>query len=249
MASSDIAVGPHAVEAVVRYHPRSVVRVLYNQKRHDRRMEQLLRLARNQGVEAVGCSADELTERCGHEQHQSIIAEHNASVERDEHSLITDLKSKEGPLLILVLDGIQDPHNLGACLRTADASGADAVVAPKKNAVGITPVVTKVAAGATASVPFYQVTNLSRTLGQLRSMDIWVYGAAGEATDALYQKDLSGSVALVLGAEGGGLRDGTRKACDELYSIPMAGQVSSLNVSVAAGVSLFEACRQRLTVT
>ena len=246
MTGSDIAVGPHAVEAVVKYHPRSVVRVLYNENRHDRRMEQLLLLARNQGVEVAACSAQQLTSLCGHEQHQSVIAEHRAAVSRDEHSLLTDLQSRKSPLLVLVLDGVQDPHNLGACLRTADAAGVDAVIAPRKNAVGITPVVTKVAAGATASVPFYQVTNLSRTLGQLQSLGIWVFGAAGEASASLFQKDLSVSVALVLGAEGAGLRSGTRKACDELYSIPMAGQVSSLNVSVAAGISLFEVCRQRL---
>lgn len=253
MANSDIAVGPHAVEAVVKYHPQSVIRILYNEKRHDRRMEQLLALARNQGVDVVGCPAQRLTELCGHEQHQSIIAEHEATVAKDEHSLLSDLKARmvkddaatEQPLLVLVLDGVQDPHNLGACLRTADAAGADAVVVPRKNAVGITPVVTKVAAGATASVPFYQVTNLSRTLSQLQTLGIWIYGAAGEATDTLYQKDFTTPVALVLGAEGTGLRSGTRKVCDELYSIPMAGQVSSLNVSVATGVSLFEVCRQR----
>jgi 23S rRNA (guanosine2251-2'-O)-methyltransferase len=146
---------------------------------------------------------------------------------------------------LLVLDQVQDPHNLGACLRTADGAGVDAVVAPRDRAAGLTPVVHKVASGAAQTVPFFQVTNLARTLRLLRDRDIWIVGAADEADSALYEADLTGPLALVLGAEESGLRRLTREHCDLLVSIPMCGRVSSLNVSVAAGVLLYEARRQR----
>jgi 23S rRNA (guanosine2251-2'-O)-methyltransferase len=150
-----------------------------------------------------------------------------------------------GPPLLLVLDGVQDPHNLGACLRTADAAGAHAVLAPRDRAVGLTPVARKVASGAAEALPFVQVTNLARVLGRLRDLGLWVVGADAEAPGTLYQARLDGSLALVLGAEGSGLRRLTREGCDELVRIPMAGAVQSLNVSVAAAVCLYEAVRQR----
>ena len=148
-----------------------------------------------------------------------------------------------------MLDGVQDPHNLGACFRSADAAGVHAIIAPKDKSVGITPVVSKVASGATETVPFVQVTNLARTLEQLKESGIWIYGAAGEAEQTLYQTDLTGPAAIVLGAEGEGLRRLTRERCDFLVKIPMQGAVSSLNVSVATGVFLFEAIRQRTVVS
>jgi 23S rRNA (guanosine2251-2'-O)-methyltransferase len=150
------------------------------------------------------------------------------------------------PAFLLVLDGVQDPHNLGACLRSADAAGVHAVIAPKDKSVGLTPTVVKVASGAAESVPFIQVTNLARTLRSLKDRNIWIYGAAAEADQTLYQAKLTGSIALVLGAEGSGLRRLTREHCDGLLTIPMRGSVSSLNVSVATGIFLFEALRQRI---
>ena len=155
------------------------------------------------------------------------------------------LEALTEPAFLLVLDGVQDPHNLGACLRTADAAGVHAVIMPQDRAVGITPVVHKVACGAVESVPIFTVTNLARTLRQLRDAGIWIYGASDAADEELYGCDLQGPIALVLGSEGKGLRRLTREHCDHLLAIPMAGQVESLNVSVAAGVLLFEARRQR----
>jgi 23S rRNA (guanosine2251-2'-O)-methyltransferase len=149
------------------------------------------------------------------------------------------------PALLLVLDGITDPHNLGACLRVADGAGAHAVIAPKDHAVGINATVSKVASGAAETVPYFMVTNLARTIGELKERQIWIIGASDEATSSLYQSDLKGSVALVLGAEGAGLRQLTRKSCDALVNIPMLGAVESLNVSVASGICLYEAVRQR----
>ncbi len=148
-------------------------------------------------------------------------------------------------LLVLLLDEVQDPHNLGACLRSADAAAVDAVVVPADNSVGLTPVVRKVASGAADSVPLFQVSNLKRAIAELQNAGLWVFGAAGEAEQSLYDLDLKGPVAIVMGAEGRGLRRLTRESCDGLFHIPMQGEVSSLNVSVAAGISLFEAVRQR----
>jgi 23S rRNA (guanosine2251-2'-O)-methyltransferase len=149
------------------------------------------------------------------------------------------------PPLLLILDGVQDPQNLGACFRSADAAGVHAIIAPKDKAVGLTPVVSKVACGAMETVPFVQVTNLARTLEMLKELGVWIYGAAGEAEKTIYQTDLKGPAAFVLGSEGDGMRRLTRETCDVLVKIPMFGTVESLNVSVAAGVVLFEAVRQR----
>jgi 23S rRNA (guanosine2251-2'-O)-methyltransferase len=162
------------------------------------------------------------------------------------HSLDDLLDALTVPPLLLVLDGVTDPHNLGACLRVADGAGAHAVIAPKDHAAGINATVAKVASGAADTVPYFMVTNLARTLGELKERSIWIYGTAGEATQSLYQTDLRGPAALVLGAEGDGMRQLTRKTCDVLVHIPMQGAVESLNVSVASGVCLFEATRQRL---
>jgi len=162
-----------------------------------------------------------------------------------QNSLDDILDAVDGPPLVLVLDGVTDPHNLGACLRVADGAGANAVVAPKDHAVGLNATVAKVASGAAETVPYLMVTNLARTLGELKERNIWVIGTSDQATKSIYEVDLKGPTALVLGAEGDGLRQLTAKTCDELVSIPMLGAVESLNVSVAAGVCLYEALRQR----
>ena len=177
--------------------------------------------------------------------HQGVIAYcKSASTysEGDLKELLADLKE---PAFLLILDGVQDPHNLGACFRSADAAGVHAIIAPKDRSVGLTASVSKVASGAAETVPFVQVTNLARTLEMLKEMGIWIYGAAGEAEQSLFKTDLKGSIALVLGSEGEGLRRLTRDTCDVLVKIPMHGSVSSLNVSAAAAVFLFEAVRQR----
>jgi 23S rRNA (guanosine2251-2'-O)-methyltransferase len=161
------------------------------------------------------------------------------------HSLDEVVESIEGPPLLLVLDGVTDPHNLGACLRVADGAGAHAIVAPKDHAVGVNATVAKVASGAAETVPYIMVTNLARTLNELKDFDIRVIGTSDDAEQDLYDLDLTGPVAFVLGSEGDGMRQLTRKTCDQLVRIPMAGAVESLNVSVAAGVCLFEALRQR----
>ena len=159
------------------------------------------------------------------------------------------VEAKAGPVLLLVLDGVTDPHNLGACLRSADAAGADAVIVPRDNSASMTPVVRKVASGAAEALPLVTVTNLSRTLEALKGSGVWLFGAAGEAEKSIYNSDLTGSVALIMGAEGRGMRRLTREHCDHLISLPMTGSVDSLNVSVAAGVCLFEARRQRLVAS
>ena len=188
-------------------------------------------------------------------RHQGVVAEALEEPVRgeigqpnlwDEWQLLQAVKDKTGPVLILVLDGVTDPHNLGACLRSADAAGVDAVVVPKDKSADLNPTARKVACGAAETVPFVRVTNISRTLKALKELGVWLYGTAGEAKNSLYDSDLTGSMALVMGAEGGGLRRLTREQCDHLVKLPMAGSVSSLNVSVATGVCLFEVVRQRL---
>lgn len=187
---------------------------------------------------------DEMTDNANHQGWVAVYTAQKAVKTYDENTL-KDLLQENAKPLFLVLDGIQDPHNLGACLRSADAAGVTAVIIPKDNAVGLTPVVQKVASGAAESVVFIQVTNLVRSLEILKQAGVWLYGLSAEATQSLYDTDLSGAVALLLGAEGKGLRRLTREAADALVSLPMCGQVSSLNVSVAAGICVYEALRQR----
>ena len=185
---------------------------------------------------------DRVTEEANH---QGVLAYCETARVYSEQDLGRLLESIAQPPLILVLDGIQDPHNLGACFRSADAAGVHLIIAPKDKSVGLTPVVSKVASGATETIPFVQVTNLARTLEKLKELGIWIYGAAGEAEQSIYQTNMTGPAAIVLGSEGEGLRRLTREHCDVLVKIPMHGTVSSLNVSVAAGVMLFEVLRQR----
>ncbi len=246
MSEKSLIFGLHAVQALLSTHPKRILRLLVLKDRHDQKMQSLLALANAHGIPVEMTPRHELDRMANHENHQGLIAFCKQANSYSENDLNTILDSVSGPVLLLVLDGVQDPHNLGACLRSADAAGVHAVIAPKDKSVGMTPTVAKVASGAAETVPFIQVTNLARTLRSLQERNIWVYGAAAEADKTLYQADLKGSIALVLGAEGSGLRRLTREHCDVLLTIPMQGSVSSLNVSVATGIFLFEVVRQRI---
>ena len=239
--------GLHAVAALLEHEPGRVTRLWVLASRKDARLNRLVDLARKRGVpinESTRVELDSLAEGARHQGVVAAYAGESAPLgEADLERLLDAVQ--EGPALVLVLDGVQDPHNLGACLRTADAAGAHAVVAPRDRAVGLTPAVLKVASGAAESVPFVQVTNLARTLRALKDRGLKVVGAAGEAEQSVFAADLSGPLARVMGGEGGGLRRLTREQCDALVRIPMAGAVESLNVSVAAAVCLYEVVRQR----
>lgn len=243
--AADIVYGLHAVSAVLRHHPDSIQELLVLQGRHDARMESLLDQAEQLGIPARPVERRELDDAAPG-QHQGIVALcRPLKLEKSEAFLDQLLQKLDHPPFLLVLDGVTDPHNLGACLRSAEAAGVDAVIVPRDKSALMGPVVRKVACGAAEIVPFVVVTNLARCLKSLQQAGVWVMGAAGEATQSLYATDLKGPLALVMGAEGSGLRRLTREHCDILFSIPMAGEVSSLNVSVSAGICLFEAVRQR----
>jgi 23S rRNA (guanosine2251-2'-O)-methyltransferase len=241
-------VGLNAVRSALKHGAGQVSALAVDAARHDRRLQELIDAAKAAGIRVEAVAREALDRLAGGANHQGAVATVVAApaAARDESALHGLLDALDRPPFLLVLDGVQDPHNLGACLRSADAAGVDAVIAPRDRAVGLTPVVCKVASGAAESVPFFQVTNLARTLEQLRDRwRVWVVGAAGEAQTLLYDADLRGPLALVLGGEEKGLRRLTREHCDLLVHLPMAGVVESLNVSVAAGVCLFEAVRQR----
>ena len=246
--------GIHAVEALLRTNPKAVQRLCLQEGRDDKRISTLAQLAQNQGVTTVREPRKSLDVMVAG-RHQGVVAEtHEDLTSGDsasanlwqETDLLRHVENKSGPVLLLVLDGITDPHNLGACLRSADAAGVDAVIVPKDKSADLNPISRKVACGAAEVVPFVRVTNISRTMKALQERGVWLYGTAGESENTIYNSDLSGSVALVMGAEGDGLRRLTREGCDHLVKLPMAGSVSSLNVSVATGVCLFEIVRQRL---
>jgi 23S rRNA (guanosine2251-2'-O)-methyltransferase len=245
--------GIHAVDSLLRQHPKTIQRLLLQTGREDKRISALLELARNQGV-AVSREPRPSLDKMVDGRHQGAVALlHAQSAQAQEATsnlwseadLLQAVENKSGPMLLLVLDGVTDPHNLGACLRSADAAGVDAVVVPKDNSADLTPVVHKVACGAAETVPFVRVTNISRTLQALQARGVWLFGTDGDAEKAIYDSDLTISLALIMGAEGTGMRRLTREQCDYLVNLPMAGSVSSLNVSVATGVVLFEAVRQR----
>jgi len=223
--------------------PQSIVEVYFEASRRDARMRQFIERAKEAGVRLIEADGLRLSKLAGSHGHQGVAA--LVQPMEQAHSLDDLLDSLQEPPLLLVLDGVTDPHNLGACLRVADGAGAHAVIAPKDHAAGINATVAKVASGAAETVPYFMVTNLARTLGELKERNIWVIGTAGEAEKSVYQVDLKGPTALVLGAEGPGMRQLTRRTCDELVHIPMKGAVESLNVSVASGVCLYEALRQR----
>jgi 23S rRNA (guanosine2251-2'-O)-methyltransferase len=237
--------GIHAVNSLLAHHADAVDRLYVLAERKDKRLQAILDAAARAGIPVEECSRAVLDERCP-QVHQGVVAlSRTVNPERHEQALDALLDGLDHPPLLLVLDGVTDPHNLGACLRTAEAAGVDAVIVPKDKSVQLTSVVRKVACGAADVVPFVSVTNLARTLQHLQQRGIWIFGAAGEAEQSLFEVDLNGPLALVLGAEGKGLRRLTREHCDTLVAIPMAGEISSLNVSVSTGVVLFEAVRQR----
>ena len=247
MSSPKVLFGFHAVGVRLKTAPASVIEVYADPTRRDARMKQFLSRAAETGVRVIEADAARLTKLAGSAGHQGVAARVQAlEGVRTLDELLEDLEAAgTAQPLLLVLDGVTDPHNLGACLRVADGAGAHAVIAPKDHAAGINATVSKVASGAAETVPYFMVTNLARTLGELKERGIWVTGTSEDADKTLYQVDLTGPTALVLGAEGPGMRQLTRKTCDQLVQIPMKGAVESLNVSVASGVCLYEALRQR----
>jgi len=245
MTKTEQVFGLHAVRSLLQRSPERVSLLMVLESRGDRRMDEILQLADQGNVPVRRVSRHELDERLAGASHQGVVAEVGSAPSLGEGDLPQFLADLGRPPFLLVLDGVQDPHNLGACLRSADAAGIDAVILPRDRSAPLNATVRKVACGAAETVPVVRVTNLARTLRALRDAGIWLYGAAGEAEQTLYQTDLSGPLALVLGGEGKGLRRLTREHCDGLMAIPMAGTVSSLNVSVATGICLFEARRQR----
>jgi 23S rRNA (guanosine2251-2'-O)-methyltransferase len=243
MSSNKVLFGFHAVGVRLKIAPQSIVEIHYEVTRRDARMRQFIDKARDSGMRMIESDGERLAKLAGGHSHQGVVA--MVTPIPHHHSLDDLLDTVEGPPLLLVLDGVTDPHNLGACLRVADGAGAHAVIAPKDHAAGINATVAKVASGAAETMPYFMVTNLARTLGELKERDIWIVGTSDDAPRTIYQADLKVPTALVLGAEGAGMRQLTRKNCDELVSIPMRGAVESLNVSVASGVCLYEALRQR----
>ncbi|GGX40658.1 23S rRNA (guanosine(2251)-2'-O)-methyltransferase RlmB [Saccharospirillum salsuginis] len=243
--------GIHACQSALEHHPDRIREIIFLKGRQDQRIQRLLELAKASGMKFRWQSREEFDRLLNRQglsdaRHQGVLVQTLAAPVLSENDLDELITGLDHPALLLVLDGVTDPHNIGACLRSADAAGADAVIVPKDKSGTLTPTAVKIASGAADSVPFVMVTNLARTLDHLKSAGIWVLGAAGEAKANLYQCDFKVPSAIVMGAEGKGLRRLTRQTCDDLFQIPMAGDVSSLNVSVAAGVSLFEAVRQRL---
>ena len=243
MSAPKVLFGFHAVGVRLKTAPRSIVEIYHDPSRRDARMRQFVERAAEAGVRLIEADGVRLAKLAGSHGHQGVAARVEALPQA--HSLDDLLDGIEGPALLLVLDGVTDPHNLGACLRVADGAGAHAVIAPKDHAAGINATVAKVASGAAETVPYFMVTNLARTMNELKERSIWCIGTSDDAPRTIYQTELKGPLALVLGAEGEGMRQLTRKTCDALASIPMRGAVESLNVSVASGICLYEAVRQR----
>jgi 23S rRNA (guanosine2251-2'-O)-methyltransferase len=238
-----VVFGFHAVLSRLRSDPKSVLEIFLDEGRQDARGKDLAALAERAGVRLMRVPTKRLDGFYGGGRHQGVVA--RVEVKNFKENLDDLLDALSVPPLLLVLDGVTDPHNLGACLRVANAAGAHAVIAPKDRAAGITPAVSKVASGAAEATPYLMVTNLARTLAEIKERNIWVIGADERAEKTLYETDLPESIAWVLGAEGEGMRRLTRESCDILVRIPMRGEVESLNVSVSAGVCLFESVRRR----
>jgi 23S rRNA (guanosine2251-2'-O)-methyltransferase len=241
--------GMHAVQAVLEKEPNNLVRIWLEQSRRDQRGSTIMALAKQNGIPVERVKRDELDKRVPEGKHQGVVAESRAKTALDEEGLKQLLDNLDEAPLLLVLDGVTDPHNLGACLRTADGAGVHAVIVPRDKACGLTPVVRKVASGAAETVPLVQVTNLARTLKALKQRNIWLMGTDLDTEQELYQADMTGPLALVMGAEGKGMRRLTRENCDFLVKLPMQGAVQSLNVSVSTGICLYEAVRQRKAKT
>jgi 23S rRNA (guanosine2251-2'-O)-methyltransferase len=241
-----ILVGFHAVIARIRQAPDSLKTVYYDVSRRDRRMKEFVEITQQTiGRKVHQADSERLRQLAGHDRHQGVVAfAEPASLARNVAELLDSLGDKK-PLL-LILDGVTDPHNLGACLRVADGAGADAIIVPKDRSAQLNTTVSKVASGAAETMPFVAVTNLARSMRELQEAGVWLIGTSDDAEKTLFEVDLTGPVAIVMGAEGEGMRRLTKETCDELVSIPMFGGVESLNVSVASGVCLYEAARQRI---
>jgi len=244
MPDSELIFGLHAVQAFLKSTPQRARALFLMRGRADQRVQKVVQLAKKLEIPTVMKTRGELDELCDG-NHQGVAIDAMPGKTYSESSLWELLDElREAPFL-LILDGVTDPHNLGACLRTADAAGVHALVVPKDNSAGMNETVRKVACGAAESVPLIPVTNLARTLRQLQESGVWIIGAAGESELSIYKAPLEGAIAVVMGAEGSGMRRLTKEHCDHLVNIPMVGTVSSLNVSVATGICLFEALRQR----
>ena len=246
--SDSVAVGMHAVKVLLQNKPDKVTHLLLAGGRKDKKTAALRELASKVNVRVEQADIQKLDALAQGARHQGVVAFLAQAASQNEDSLYDLLDDLEEAPFLLILDGVTDPHNLGACLRSADAAGAHAVIVPKDNSCGLTPVVRKVASGAADTVPLIQVTNLARTLDELKARGIWLTGTSDQSEQSVYDLDFTGPLGLVLGAEGDGMRRLTTERCDYLAVIPMAGSVESLNVSVAAGICLFEAVRQRRAV-
>lgn len=243
--TDQLVYGLHAIAALLKNPQRDIKQIFFNQERQDQKFLTLLAQIQAKKIPLVALSAHKMNFKFPDIVHQGIVAAVTPLAVLQEKDLPLLLEQATKPPFILILDGVTDPHNLGACLRSADAAGVDCVIIPKDNAATINPIVTKVACGAAETVPVIRVTNLARTMGTLKELGIWLYGATDEVTDTLYDLQGQTPIAVVMGAEGTGLRRLTRENCDGLFAIPMLGSVSSLNVSVATGVVLYEIVRQR----
>ena len=245
-SQQEVIYGLHPVESALRNNRENVLQLWVQQGRNDGRIRKLIDLANSAGISIEAISADKLSNKCQGERHQGVVARLRAGARKQLE--LEDLLERD-QLLVLILDEVQDPHNIGACLRTADAVGADAVIVSKNRSPGLTPVVVKVASGAADHTPYIQVSNLARALEKLRAADVWIIGTSGDTETGLYDCQLAKRMAVVMGSEGKGMRRLTREACDELVAIPMQGSVESLNVSVATGVALFEIRRRMNAVS
>ena len=245
--ATQLVAGLHSVRTALRHGAAAIVELWVESRRQDQRIGEIATLAHRSGVVIQPATRDQLDRLVPGINHQGVVARTLLPKAQGESLLDQLLDGLNEPPLLLILDGVQDPHNLGACLRSADAAGVHAVIAPRDRSVGLTPVACKVASGAAESTPFFQVTNLARTLKRLKqSHGIWLVGTAGDSGERIYAADLTGPLALIMGGEERGMRRLTQEACDHLVSLPMHGVVESLNVSVAAGICLYEAVRQRI---
>lgn len=239
----DIVFGLHAVLALLEHQPQQVKKLLLSKNRQDQTHERLAQLAEQLSIAIEWVDEKNLNKLT--DQHQGAVAHCVKFAYRSQADLIHFVEQLAHPAFLVILDNVQDPHNFGAILRTCDAFGVDAVIIPKDRAVGVTPVVRKVASGAVETLPIFQVVNIAQCIDLLKQKNIWIYGSSDRATQSIFAANLIGPMAMVMGAEGQGMRELTQKQCDFLLKIPMQGQVESLNVSVATGVFLFEALRQR----
>ena len=245
MSKKEILPGIHTVAALLRWQPERVHSIWLEQNKTNKRIGQLLNQAHQFGISIQQVDRKKLDQLCEGTQHQGIAANCAATILKDEQDLLDRCQDLTSPPLFLILDEVSDPHNLGACLRTADAAGVDAVILPQRHSAPLTPTVHKISSGATVRLDIVKTSNLVRCIDTLKKAGIWIHGADGESSHSIYDADLAKPAAIVMGAEGQGLRRLTRESCDQIYSLPMLGTVESLNVSVATGIFLYEAVRQR----